>query len=119
LKVTIQVIDCQFGSPAEDVAVALEEYAESGWTPVDQGRTSAAGLLGLWPNGPDPRRRDWGAAGRYRLDIGIGAHYSRLGCLALYPRVIIEFRVLDPSEDLFMPVTISANSLSAYRGCAQ
>lgn len=109
--VSVQVVDATFGMPAADVRVQLRQGEPAEWRELTHGRTGPDGRLELW-RGPSLRR------GTYQLECDLDGFYSAVGCVSLFPRVLMEFRLTAETEDLHLPLVISPNFVLAYRGSA-
>jgi len=109
VRLSTQVIDCAFGAPAASVGVLLRRLAEADWHEVAHGSTGADGRLSGWHGRPL-------RSGTYQLEFDLDGYYSALGTIPLYPRVIVEFRVSDPTVDLHLPLLVTPNSFYVYRG---
>jgi len=55
-------------------------------------------------------------AGTYRLTFEVGPYFAAAGVEALYPRVVVEFEVRDPSQHYHVPLLLSPFGYSTYRG---
>jgi 5-hydroxyisourate hydrolase len=94
---------------AVDVDVKLRRQQETtAWTELASGRTA---VDGRWAFSSDRLHH-----GVYQIELDIDGYYAPLGVLAFHPRVIVEFRIVDSSQDLHLPVLITPNSLLAYQG---
>lgn len=110
MRVSTQVMDCSFAAPAADVDVRLRRQAPAGaWSEEGRGQTNPDGWLSIWL-GSELR------AGVYRLEYDLDEYYSALGCTALNPRAIVEFRVTDPQDDMHLQLLVTPSSVHSYRG---
>jgi 5-hydroxyisourate hydrolase len=109
VRLSTRVIDSSFGVLAADVRVVLRRRAEDGWAQLAVGRTGSDGGLADWHEGPL-------GTGTYQLEFDIDGYYAALGSVPLHPRVIVEFRVSDPTLDLHLPLLVTPNSFHAFRG---
>ncbi len=108
MNLSVQIVDCAFGIAAAHVYVALSRRAGADWHAVAEGRTDANGGLHDWHDGALP-------TGIYRLEADLDGYYSDLGIVPFSPRAVVEFRVLDATADLLIPLLITGNSQLAYR----
>ncbi len=111
MGISTHILDTSLGLPATAVAVTLARLQGEVWTAVAQAETDR-----------DGRCKDLlstGAAmtvGIYRLHFDIAGYFDRLGLASLYPYVEIVFRVADPETHFHIPLLLSANSYTTYRG---
>lgn len=56
--------------------------------------------------------------GNYQLTFDLDGYYATLGRVPLHPRAVVEFRVVDPEADLYLPLMVTSNSYLTYRGGA-
>jgi len=111
-RISTHILDLVHGKPAADVPVRLEKQNGSGaWqllisTHTDQdGR--CAELL--------PRDEDL-SAGAYRLTFETGTYFAQLKIATLYPVVEITFRAQESESQFHIPLLLSPNGYTTYRG---
>jgi 5-hydroxyisourate hydrolase len=109
MSLDVHIVDSSFGVPAADVNVLLRRQTESGWQEVVRGRTGQDGRLSVLTDGQV-------SASVYQLVCDLDAYYAILGAAALFPRAIVEFRVIEPEAELCLPIVVSAHSVLSYRG---
>lgn len=105
--ITTHVLDAVLGKPAEGIPVHLEKLLDQGWTAIGEGHTDR-----------DGRCRNLGldaGDGKYRLLFGVGSYFAHHLRTSLYPEIIVTFYV-DGSEHYHIPVLLSDNSYTTYRG---
>lgn len=105
--ITTHVLDAVLGKPAAGVAVRLEKREDSAWAVVRESATEA-----------DGRCRDLAsdaAQGTYRLTFATGAYLGRMGRSSIYPEISITF-ICDGEEHYHLPLLLSDNSYTTYRG---
>jgi 5-hydroxyisourate hydrolase len=106
-KITTHVLDAVLGKPAAGVDIRLDAVQGQTWTNVSVGVTDA-----------DGRCRDLAqnaAAGIYRLTFFAGSYLKSKGRASIYPEISITF-VYDGSEHYHLPLLLSDNSYTTYRG---
>jgi len=101
------VLDLERGEPARGVAVELERLADGRWERVVAARTDADGRLRDWVPA------DGWAAGDFRLVFATAPY---LGPPAFFPEVAVAFRVSDPAAHHHVPLLLSRNGYTTYRG---
>jgi len=110
-RISTHILDLVLGEPAADVAVRLEKQETSGWNLLASQRTDRDGRCGqLLPSGADL------AAGLYRLAFETGSYYEAQKIAPLYPVVEITFQVRDGETEFHIPVLLSPNGYTTYRG---
>lgn len=109
MSISVEVIDCMHGRPAEGIAVRLESQVGGAWGEPTRGVTDENGLLREWQPSLVVARRI------YRIELDIDRYYATLGIVPFLPRVTITFRVLDPAERHHLPISITPYSQSTYQ----
>jgi len=99
------------GAPAIGVAVKLECLDSSGaWQVLGSGRTDADGRCAqLLP-------KDELRPGQYRLTFDTAAYFSTHKIVSLYPTVQVTFEVREGESQFHIPLLLSANGYTTYRG---
>ncbi len=106
-RISTHVLDVVMGRPAEGVTIHLDARKEDGWVSVGSGATDR-----------DGRCSDLlceACAGEYRLVFATGTYLARMGRSSIYPEIILCFRC-DGLEHLHLPLLLSDNSYTTYRG---
>ena len=114
MGLSTHILDTNLGRPAANVPITLFEFRDSAgggeWHKVGSAFTDADGrcktLLG-------DRLL---TATDYKLNFDAGAYFHDLHVASLYPYVEIVFRVADPAQHYHIPLLLSANGYSTYRG---
>ena len=110
-RISTHVLDLAVGKPASDVAVRLEKQELSGWRTLLSRRTDGDGRCSqLLPEGEDL------SAGLYRLSFDTASYYEAQKIHALYPVVEVTFRVREGETQLHIPLLLSPNGYTTYRG---
>jgi 5-hydroxyisourate hydrolase len=110
-RISTHILDLALGKPASDVPVRLEKQESSGWRGVASDRTDQDGRCSqLLPEGEEL------SAGSYRLSFDIASYYDTQKIQALYPVVEVTFRVRDGETQLHIPLLLSPNGYTTYRG---
>jgi 5-hydroxyisourate hydrolase len=107
VSLSTHVLDASTGTPAEGVAVALEQRTKYGWEAVTEQRTDV-----------DGRVRDLGAPtiGVHRITFDTGGYFAQRGVATFYPQVTVSFEVTDPQAHYHVPLLLSPFAFSTYRG---
>ena len=104
--VTTHVLDAALGTPAPGIPVAL---SGPDGTIIAMGETDADGRVASL--GPDTL-----PAGEYRLEFQTGGYFAAAARSTFYPRVTIDFVVVEPDEHYHVPLLLSPFAYSTYRG---
>jgi 5-hydroxyisourate hydrolase len=111
-RISTHVLDTARGSPANDIPVHLERRdVTAGWRALVSSRTDSDGRCAqLLPEG-DPM-----PAGSYRLVFETEGYFAAQKIDALYPVVEITFQVRAGESHLHIPLLLSPNGYTTYRG---
>jgi len=111
-RISTHVLDLVRGKPAADVPVRLEKQEDAGaWRLLTSTRTDQDGRCPqMLPEGDDF------AAGVYRLIFETGGYFAAQRIDALYPLVEVTFRVQDGESHFHIPLLLSPNGYTTYRG---
>jgi 5-hydroxyisourate hydrolase len=111
-RISTHVLDTNLGKPAPDVPVRLDYQEPSGmWRQLGSAKTDDDGRCSqLLPENDQLR------PGRYRLALGTAAYYAKIGITGLYPVVEITFEVRAGESHFHIPLLLSPNSYTTYRG---
>ncbi len=105
-KVTTHVLDTARGLPAAGVPVTL---LDAGGVILAQKQTDADGRVEEL--GPEEL-----TAGSYTLVFDTARYFELIDLETFYPRVTIDFAIVDPDEHFHVPLLLSAFGYSTYRG---
>jgi 5-hydroxyisourate hydrolase len=110
-EITTHVLDVALGRPAAGIPVTLEIASEGGgWKELSRGATDGDGrLLDLVAPGSL-------VEGTYRLTFETHVYFDLLKLGSFYPRVVVEFHVLNAKKRYHIPLLLSPYSYSIYRG---
>ncbi|MCD7969669.1 MAG: hydroxyisourate hydrolase [Alistipes sp.] len=110
-QLSSHLLDISLGKPASGVVVHLFRYNETSheWDYVYQTRSDDNGRIeDLLPSGNDNRAT-------YKLRFDTSEYFTAHGENSLYPFIEVVFVITDRSS-YHIPVLISANGYSTYRG---
>jgi 5-hydroxyisourate hydrolase len=110
--ISTHVLDTAKGKPALGVPVRLERQDVPGkWSPVGSGQTDQDGRCAqLLPESVLL------AEGVYRLTFDTATYFAACGVDGLYPSVEIVFRVRGGESHFHIPLLLSPNGYTTYRG---
>ena len=114
MGLSTHILDTHLGKPAANVEIVLycwhDNAAGGAWEQIGSGRTDADGrcktLLGERPL----------QALDYKLRFNTAVYFYDLHTESLYPYVEIAFTIQHPEQHYHVPLLISANGYSTYRG---
>ena len=110
MGLSTHILDTAIGRPAEGVSVALSQRQGDAWYEIGRGATDADGrcktLLGNAPL----------EAGDYKINFATAEYYGAQQLAGLYPYVEIVFSVTDPDQHYHIPLLLTANGYTTYRG---
>jgi 5-hydroxyisourate hydrolase len=111
-RVSTHILDIARGVPAQDVPVQLERQETPGnWRLLASARTDRDGRCSdLLPEGAPLQ------AGVYRLAFDTGSYYAAQKIDGLYPVVQIAFVVRDGETHFHIPLLLTQNGYTTYRG---
>lgn len=111
-RISTHILDTARGKPAANVPVKLERHeATGGWHLLTSAHTDQEGRCAqlLPPDHPLP-------AGRYRLLFDTASYYAAQKLDGLYPVVEITFQVREGESHYHIPLLLSPNGYTTYRG---
>jgi 5-hydroxyisourate hydrolase len=110
--VSTHVLDVALGRPAKDVRVRLERREISGtWRPLASALTDEDGRcaqLLATDHALEP--------GLYRLAFETAGYFASQNTEGLYPLVEVTFQVRNGEERFHIPLLLTANGYTTYRG---
>src|SRR5262245_61537037 len=109
-RISTHILDLGRGKPASDVPVRLERQEAGSWQPLNSARTDQDGRCGQLLAGSEL------APGVYRLVFDTASYFGALKIAALYPVVEVTFQVRDGETQFHIPLLLSANGYTTYRG---
>jgi 5-hydroxyisourate hydrolase len=110
MSLSTHILDTTLGRPASGVEMLFETLRGSTWMPLSRGVTDNDGrcktLLGQ-----DPLEQ-----ATYRIRFHTGPYFIAMNIVPLYPYIDIVFTVADPSQHYHIPLLLTANGYTTYRG---
>ncbi|HEX7153028.1 MAG TPA: hydroxyisourate hydrolase [Thermoanaerobaculia bacterium] len=100
--ITTHILDTALGRPAAGIAITLEIFRDH-WQQVASAVTNDDGRA---------RMLDVAERAHYRITFDVAAYNPE----GFFPRVTIEFRVLEPAQHHHVPLLLSPFGYSTYRG---
>ncbi len=110
-RISTHILDLALGKPASHVGVRLEKHEPSNWRVLASARTDRDGRCSqLLPEGEEL------SPGYYRLAFDTTSYYEAQKIDTLYPVIEITFRVGDGETQFHLPLLLSPNGYTTYRG---
>jgi 5-hydroxyisourate hydrolase len=114
MGLSTHILDTALGKPAANVGLRLYWFRDTAagglWEQIGSGRTDIDGrcktLLGDRPL----------QALTYKISFDTGVYFHDFGIPSLYPYVEIVFTIADPSQHYHIPLLLTANGYTTYRG---
>jgi 5-hydroxyisourate hydrolase len=111
MGISTHILDTALGRPATGVSLRLFHLQGDEWLQLADNQTDADGrCVQLLPMGAALE------TGLYRVRFDTAAYYETHRIAGLYPYVEIAFEVRDPSQHYHIPLLLSANGYTTYRG---
>jgi 5-hydroxyisourate hydrolase len=111
-RISTHVLDTMLGKPAAGVPVRLEQREKSGsWLLLGAAQTDQDGRCGQLLRDDSVL-----SAGIYRLAFETEGYFLAKKIATLYPLVEVTFRVRDGESQFHIPLLLSPNGYTTYRG---
>jgi 5-hydroxyisourate hydrolase len=111
MGISTHILDTTLGRPAAGVPVTLAFITNGAWSLINEAVTDADGRCkNLLP--PTQTLQ----SGIYRVHFETNAYFERNRVEGLYPYVEIVFRVSDREQHYHIPLLLTANGYTTYRG---
>src|SRR5260370_30989505 len=111
MGITTHIRDTALGCPAAAVPVTLAFMANGAWSPINEAVTDADGRCKHLLPPAQPLQ-----PGIYRIHFETAAYFERNRLQGLYPFVEIVFAVSDEEQHYHIPLLLTANGYTTYRG---
>lgn len=110
MGLSTHILDTALGRPAADVSLTLSQLQGESWEEIGTGTTDADGrcrtLLGQHSL----------EAATYKIRFATAEYFSAQKLTGLYPFVEIVFTIADPAQHYHIPLLLTANGYTTYRG---
>jgi 5-hydroxyisourate hydrolase len=111
MGISTHILDTALGRPAAEVPVTLAFMANGGWSLINEAVTDADGRCKhLLPPAQALQ------PGIYLIHFETAAYFERNRLHGLYPYVEIVFLVSDKEQHYHIPLLLTANGYTTYRG---
>jgi 5-hydroxyisourate hydrolase len=110
MGLSTHILDTSLGRPAANVSLVLSKQAGDGWSEVGRGVTDTDGRCRTLLGDASLEQTI------YRLRFETASYFAAQNITPLYPYVDIVFIVAEPSQHYHIPLLLTANSYTTYRG---
>jgi len=114
MGISTHILDTNLGRPAANVPIRLSEFrdnAEGGtWHEVGSALTDSDGRCKTLVGEHRLLATD------YKLHFSVRSYFHDLHISSLYPYVEIVFNIADPAQHYHIPLLLTANGYTTYRG---
>jgi 5-hydroxyisourate hydrolase len=111
MGISTHILDTAIGRPAAEVPVSLARQEQDKWVSLSESKTDSDGRARqLLPENVALQ------AGLYRVRFETAAYYQSQHLAGLYPYVEIAFEVRDSQGHYHIPLLLTANGYTTYRG---
>jgi 5-hydroxyisourate hydrolase len=111
MSISTHILDTSKGRPAVHVAVELDRNVDGEWQTLNAATTDNDGRIQQLLPENEPMY-----PGIYCARFATGVYYQREGIQGLYPYVEITFMVMPDQQHYHIPLLLTANSYTTYRG---
>ncbi|HTV08902.1 MAG TPA: hydroxyisourate hydrolase [Candidatus Aquilonibacter sp.] len=110
MGLSTHILDTSLGRPAANVSLLLSKQAGDGWQEIGRGVTDGDGRCRTLLGDASLEERS------YKLRFEVAPYFAMQNIPALYPYVEIVFAVAEPSQHYHIPLLLTANGYTTYRG---
>ena len=111
MSISTHILDTASGKPAAGIAIELDRNTEGEWQTLNAAMTDADGRVKFLLPEDEPM-----LPGLYCARFATGVYYQREGQDGLYPFVEITFIVKPDERHYHIPLLLTANGYTTYRG---
>jgi 5-hydroxyisourate hydrolase len=111
MGISTHILDTALGRPAAEVPVSLAIWQSAEWVLLNSATTDADGRAKHLLPADQPLTE-----GLYRARFETAVYYDAKGLEGLYPFVEIVFEIRDADQHFHIPLLLTANGYSTYRG---
>ena len=111
MGISTHILDTALGKPAGNVPVSLAHWQAADWVLLNNTVTDADGRAKYLLPAENTQ-----TAGLYRARFDTAAYYEAQGLEGLYPYIDIVFEVKNAGQHYHVPLLLTANGYTTYRG---
>lgn len=109
--ITTHVLDTALGKPARNLPIKLcYMTTDSSWAVIKQGNTNEDGRL------TNLLTKEEFKTGYYKITFDTEAYFRAMNTKTFYPYVEVVFNIIKTDEHYHVPLILSPNGYSTYRG---
>lgn len=111
MGISTHILDTNSGRPAFGITVTLQREVNGSWNELNRGVTDQDGRCrNLLPQSQALE------SGVYRVRFDTAPYFAERQVKSLYPVIEITFEVANPQEHYHIPLLLTANGYTTYRG---
>jgi 5-hydroxyisourate hydrolase len=110
MSLSTHILDTALGRPAPDIEILLSKSRGGIWKAIARGKTDADGRCKTLLLEEDLE------ATTYRLTFYTRPYFIAQKITPLHPLIDITFEVIDPTQHHHIPLLLTANGYTTYRG---
>jgi 5-hydroxyisourate hydrolase len=111
MGISTHILDIALGLPAAGVPITLARMSNQQWVAINDAFTDADGRCKYLLPAAEPL-----LSGIYRIHFETAFYFKQHGIAGLYPYVEICFAVSDCEQHYHIPLLLTANGYTTYRG---
>ncbi|MGA7157426.1 MAG: hydroxyisourate hydrolase [Acidobacteriaceae bacterium] len=110
MSLSTHILDTALGRPAANIAITLAQLQHDTWRELVTGHTDADGRCKTLLADHNLE------ATTYRLTFHTQPYFAVQNITSLYPYIEIIFTITDPAQHYHIPLLLTANGYTTYRG---
>jgi 2-oxo-4-hydroxy-4-carboxy-5-ureidoimidazoline decarboxylase len=110
MGLTTHILDTALGRPAANVSLTLSHFVGDTWQEISSARTDIDGRCKTLLGDHDLQ------AHTYKIRFETVDYFAAQQLTSIYPYVEIVFTISDPTQHYHIPLLLTANSYTTYRG---
>lgn len=110
MGLSTHILDTSLGRPAAGVSIVLSRLEDGNFVEISRGITDDDGRCRTLLDGHDLD------VATYKLRFATGEYFAAQHIAGLYPYVEIVFSIRDSAQHYHIPLLLTANGYSTYRG---
>jgi len=110
MGLSTHILDTALGKPVAGIEILLSKLRGSEWRPLARGTTDSDGRCKTLLSESELE------ATTYRLTFYTRPYFTTQSVTSLYPSIDITFEVTDPGQHYHIPLLLTANGYTTYRG---
>ena len=111
MGLSTHILDTALGRPAAGVALVLSQMQDGEWQEIGRGETDSDGRCKDLLPPTEPSK-----SGTYRIHFETSTYYAQHYQQGLYPYIEIVFDIRNTEQHYHIPLLLTANGYTTYRG---